>query len=286
MDPVASLGISVAYIVMGVVLLIVAKLVKDILTPYRIDEELTGKDNLALGLTMTGYFAGVIIIFLGAVAGPDLMEDPDPGQVVEAMFVDVLYALVGIVALNVGRWVVDKLILRRFSTVKEIIEDRNAGTGAVECGCYIATALVIAGAIHGEGGGPHTAVAFFVLGQVVLIAFAAFYQWITKYDVHEEIEKDNVAAGVALGFSMVAMGIVVLKGVAGDWIGWGENLLWFAVYVGIGFVLLMVLRKVTDVLFLPKSPIHHEIAVDRNLNAAWIEGVVATGIAAMVYVLL
>ena len=286
MGPITTLGIGIAYIVLGVVLLIVAKLVKDILTPYRIDEELTGKDNLALGLTMTGYFAGVIIIFIGAVAGPDLLEDATPGEVVEAMFVDVLYALAGIVALNVGRWVVDKLILRQFSTIKEIIQDRNAGTGAVECGCYIATALVIAGAIHGEGGGPDTAAAFFVLGQVVLILFALFYQWITKYDIHAEIERDNVAAGVALGFSMVAMGIIVLKGVAGDWIDWTENLLWFAIYVGIGFVLLMVLRKVTDVLFLPKSPIHHEIAVDRNLNAAWIEGVVATGIAAMVYVLL
>ena len=286
MEIARSLGMGIAYVVLGVVVLIVSKIVKDLLTPYKIDEELTGKDNPALGLAMTGYFAGVMIVFIGAVAGPDLDAELTVGETVAAVCIDVLYALGGIVALNVGRWVVDKLVLTRFSTAKEIVEDRNAGTGAVECGAYIATALVVAGAIHGEGGGPLSAVVFFVLGQIVLILFTLFYQWITKYDIHAEIERDNVAAGVALGFSMVAMGIVVLKGVAGDFASWAENLTWFGVYVVLGFVLLLVLRKVTDVLFLPKSPIHHEIAVDRNLNAAWIEGVVATGIAAMVYVLL
>lgn len=281
-----SMATGVAYVVLGVVLLIVAKIIKDLLTPFKIDEHLTGKDNPALGLTMVGYFAGVMIVFIGSVIGPDLDDTLSLGELVAVIGVDVLYALGGIIALNVGRWVVDKLVLTQFSTVKEIIEDRNVGTGAVEFGCYIATALVIAGAIQGQGGGPLSAVVFFILGQLVLVVFARLYQGFTRYDIHAQIEQDNVAAGVALGLSMIAIGVIVLKGASGDFLSWGENLTWFGIDALLGFVVLLGLRKVTDALFLPGTTISHEIAVDRNLNAAWVEGAVAIGIAAMIFVLL
>ena len=295
METIQSFGIGLAYVVLGVVVLIIAKIVKDFLTPYKIDEELTTKNNLAVGLAMTGYFAGVLIVFLGAVMGPNL-EYESLGELTIALGIDFLFALGGIVALNIGRWVIDKFVLTQFSTTKEIIQDRNAGTGAVECGGFIATALIVAGAIYGEGGESWwfallSVVVFFVFGQGVLVLFAMFYQWITRYDIHAEIERDNVAAGVALGSSMIAIGIIVLKGTAIDFdtdsgFEWVISFLWFAVYAAMGFVLLMILRKVTDALFLPGTTIQHEIATNRNLNAAWIEGVVAIGIATMVFVLL
>ena len=295
METIQSFGIGVAYVVLGVVVLIIAKIVKDFLTPYKIDEELTTKNNLAVGLAMTGYFAGVLIVFLGAVMGPDL-EYESLGELIIALGIDFLFALGGIVALNIGRGVIDKFVLTQFSTTKEIIQDRNAGTGAVECGGFIATALIVAGAIYGEGGESWwfallSVVVFFVFGQVVLVLFARFYQWITRYDIHAEIERDNVAAGVAMGSSMIAIGIIVLKGTAFDFdtdsgSEWLDSFLWFAIYAVLGFVLLMILRKVTDALFLPGTTIQHEIATDRNLNAAWLEGVVAIGIATMVFVLL
>ena len=97
------------------------------------------------------------------------------------------------------------------------------------------------------------------------------------------IEQDNVAAGAALGFSMVAMGIIVLKAVAGDMESWGEQMMWFFIQVAVGFGLLMILRKITDTLFLPGTTIQEEIAADKNLNAAWVEGIVATGIATIIF---
>lgn len=273
---------SLSYVVLGLVVLIVAKIVKDFLTPYNISEELTAKDNPALGLTLTGYFAGTIIIFLGAVVGLD-PEEPLPfGDMAMELAIDFLYALGGIVALNLGRWIVDKMVLTQFSTVKEIIQDRNVGTAAVEAGAFVATALIVAGTINGEGGGPLTALAFFALGQVVLVLFCKFYQWITHYDIHEEIEKDNVAAGVALGCSMIAVGIVLLGATRGDFIGWTENLTRFGYFSVFGFALLLVLRKVTDHLLLPGTTIAHEIAKDRNVNAAWMEGIVSMGMATII----
>ena len=60
----------------------------------------------------------------------------------------------------------DKIILHNFKNVKELVDDKNVGAGAVQAGSYIASGLIIAGSIHGEGGGLLTAIAFFVLGQV------------------------------------------------------------------------------------------------------------------------
>ena len=134
------------------------------------------------------------------------------------------YALGGILFLNSGRKLLDRLVLRQFSIYKELVEDRNVGTGAVLCGGYIATALILAGGIYGEippesafagaWTGPITALIYFIVGQVTLVLFSIFYQLITKYDIHAEIEKDNVAAGVAFGGNMIALGILLLKATA------------------------------------------------------------------------
>ena len=51
-------------------------------------------------------------------------------------------------------------------------------------------------------------------------------------------------------------------------------------------MLLAILRKVTDRLLLPGSTIAHEIATDRNINAAWIEGIVSMGIASIIFFML
>jgi uncharacterized membrane protein YjfL (UPF0719 family) len=283
-----NIEISLAYVVLALILLIIAKATKSLLTSYNLNHELTTADNPALGLSLTGYFCGVVIVFLGAAVGPAVFIDPlaetshDLVPLLKEFGLVFAWALGGIVLLNVGRWIVDKLVLVRFSTVKEIIEDRNAGTGAVEFGNYVATALIVAGAINGTGGGPLTALVFFALGQAALILFTLFYQWLTAYDIHDEIERDNVAAGVALGGSMIAIGVVLLKATSGDFVSWSSNLLDFAFFAVVGFVLLMVLQKVTDYLFIPDSSLSDEIARDRNVSAAWIESIVAIGMAAVI----
>jgi uncharacterized membrane protein YjfL (UPF0719 family) len=288
METFQLMGIGVAYVVMGVIVLLLAKLAVDFTTPYDLQTELTVNDNHAVGLVLVGYFAGVVIIYLGAVIGPDPDGLLSSSEIAVMMGADFAYAVAGIVFLGIGRCVVDKFVLRKFSTMKEIIEDRNVGTGAVECGCLIATALIVAGAIHGDSGaawwaGPVSAIVFFLLGQIVLVTLGLFYQKITKYDIHAEIEQDNVAAGVALGFSMLAMGIIVLRAVHGDIEYWGETLIWFLVDVVMGLCLLSIVHKITDILFLPGTTIQHEIATDKNLNAAWIEGIVATGVATIIF---
>ena len=84
--------------------------------------------------------------------------------------------------------------------------------------------------------------AFFGMGLAVLIIFALFYDLTTPFSIHDEIEKDNTAVGIALGGNLIAIGIVTLKAVFGDFPGWGAGITEFLIFAVLGFALLYVLR--------------------------------------------
>ena len=281
----AELYYGMLYIVLGIAVLALSKFAVNLMTPYKINKELIHSDNQALGVTLAGYYAGVVIIFLGSVIGESATESVSIGSLFLEVVTDMGYAIFGILCLNLCRKIVDLAILYKFSTVKEIITDRNVGTGAVEAGAMIATALMIAGAIQGTGSFL-SALVFFLLGMGLLILFSHFHALLTPYDDHDEIEKDNVAAGAYLGFTLVALGIIVLKATAGDFVSWGYNLSWFAGYAVLGFLGLAVLQKMILVIFLPGANIEEEISRDRNMNIAWIGGTMSIGIAALIFFML
>lgn len=278
---------GLVFVGMGVIILALAKVVQDLVTPYHINEQLSHKDNVALALSISGYYFGVIIVFLGALYQPSGIVIADGLGFTSDYWKDVLevflYSLGGIVVLNVSRIIVDKLVLYKFSTEKEIIEDHNAGTGAVEFGVYIAVGLVIAGAISGEGGGLETSFAFLGLGLVTLVLYTLFYELTTSMNIHEEIERDNVAVGVALGGNLIAIGIVTFKAVFGNFIGWNEGLAAFFTFAVIGFVLLTVVRVLVDLVLFPSVKVAQELAVDRNLGVAFIEGSVVISVSLILF---
>jgi len=274
-DTLETIPRGLVYVALGLAILTLAKFARDIVTPYRIDEEVTKKKNLAVSLRLSGYLMGVVLVFLGAVYRPFLVStqegfgfNRDFGEDVLEVF---LYSLVGIVALNIVRIIVNRLVLYKFDIEKQIVEGRNVGAGAVEFGTYIATGLLIGGAASGEGGGADVALAFFGMGLAVLIVFAFFYQLTTPFDIHSEIEGDNTAVGIALGSNLIAMGLVIFKAVFGNFNGWNEALASFFVFVVIGFVLLFVLRLLIDLLLLPTAKISNELAAERNVGVAFVE---------------
>lgn len=300
MNIVMLLPAGLIFVILAIVMLAIAGIIRDLLTPYSIHEQLTGRDNTALGLSLTGYYLGIMIIYMGA------LYDPKPHMEIYAVdrlmstpfLMDLLsvfgYSLGGILFLNLAHLMVDKLVLNRFSTKKEILEDRNVGTGAVEFGNYVASGLIIAGAISGKIDselpiaqnwwfGIVTAVVFFFLGQIVFIIFGKFYQLITRYDIHAEIEGDNVSAGVAFGGNLIAIGIILFKGVSGNFYSWGENIGIFCLWAVLGFIILYVLRLMVDLFLLPRATLTHEISVDKNVNAAFLEGAVLIGIASIIF---
>ena len=259
----------------GVVVLVIARLGQDLATPFHIGDQLSRKDNVALALSIAGYYFGVTIVLLGGMYQPFLIIADGSLGFTEQYWRDVAlvfgYSVGGIIAMNIARIIVDKLVLHGFSTDKEIIEDQNVGTGAVEFAVYVAVGLIIAGAVSGEGGGPLIALAFAVIGLATLIVYALIYEWTTPFDIHDEIEKDNVAVGVALAGNLIAIGIVVFKAAFGEFTGWGESLAGYATYAVVGFVLLYAVRFLVDKALFPNVKLSDELTVDRNLGVAFIE---------------
>ena len=193
------------------------------------------------------------------------------------------YSLVGIVLLNISRVINDKLILYKFHNKSELVNDQNEGTGAVVAGSFIASGLVVAGAIHGEGGGLETAIVFFILGQLALIVFSKIYNFITPYDIHDEIEKDNVSAGVAFGGTLIALGIILMNGSSGDFISWGSNLGRFALVSCGAFIILPIFRYFMDKCLIPHYDLNHEIHNDRNVSAGILEFTMVVCFASIVF---
>lgn len=269
---------GVSYVALATLILFAAKYINDFLTPYLIDVELGTRDNVALAVSFCGYLFGVLVVFLSAMVGPVT-------TLVEDLVRTGAWALGGILLLNLSRLINDRGILYKFSNVKEIIEDRNAGTGAVQAGSYVASACVVAGALHGEGGGILTLLAFFAAGQVLLVLFSLLYNLITPYDIHAEIERDNVAAGVAFGGGLIAIGIVLMHASAGDFISWQVNFTQFGLEALIILVLFPLVRWFFDKAIIAKLDLNKEISEDRNLGAALLEATVMISFAILLVVI-
>ncbi len=268
-----------AFLVLFAVLFVLGKWLNDLITSYAVDRELTERDNPALAISTAGYYLGIIIIFLGAMIGPSttLLWD---------LLVVGGYGLGGIGLLLLSRVINDRLILRGFSTQRELIEDQNPGTGAVLFGSYVASALIVAGSIQGQGGGPLTALVFYALGQVALIAFTWLYDWLAPYSLLDQIEKDNVAAGIGFGGALIAIGIIIMRAVSGDFVSWAEDLQYLGWNVLLVFVYLAGVRFFFDRVIIPQSDLNVEITRDRNVGAGLLEGAVSIGFAAVLFFLL
>jgi uncharacterized membrane protein YjfL (UPF0719 family) len=272
---------SIFYLVAILAVFYVGKKVNDLLTPYDLNAELTEKDNKAIALSFGGYLFALAIILWSVLASDSIVEESD--SVWKDLGTDILDTLiwgaVGIVFLQIARFMNDKILLHKFSNVKELVEDQNVGTGAVQCGAYIGSALMVSAALSGDDGYSFAGELFlttvyFFAGQIAFIVFGFVYQLATQFDLHAEIEKDNAAAGVSFGMTLVAVGII-LSSYLIDFDSLPGLGLWFIVttFLLIGF------RFIVDKVILPGSRLDDEISVDQNWGAAVIEGGCAVGLA-------
>lgn len=258
---------ALVYLVVFYLMFFIGKRVNDLLhRGYDLTYELVHRDNPAIALAVAGYYLGLVLAIGGAVAGPShgLVND----------LIDLgIYGLLAIVLLNLSWLVCEKFLLHRFSTEDELIRDQNCGTGAVVFGVNVASGVIVFGAVTGQGGNIWTAAVFWAVGQLILLAAAWVYNRILPYDIHEVIEKDNVAAGVGFGGALIAIGIVIGLSSARDFTHWAEDLPAFVLGAAVGLVMLPAVRFLTDKILLPTVNLSDEIAVQEkpNVGAAFIE---------------
>lgn len=222
---------------------------------YCIEEE----SNLALGLSRAGLYLGLAIGMFGVIAGPT------------AGFVNDLYAILAYGALVslffVGARVFNDRVLLGYIPTTGKAGRTNLAIGFVELGSYLATGVIAMSSMMGTGGGFASAVGFFLFGQLLLLVVMSLYEFITPWNLRQEIASGNPAAGLLLGGVMAAMAVALHGAIATDFVSWQTNLSILAVEGTIAVALMLLLSKVVDWLFLPGTDLQTEVVRDRNYAA-------------------
>ncbi|MCU0229124.1 MAG: DUF350 domain-containing protein, partial [Bryobacterales bacterium] len=234
-------------------------------TRYCIDDELTTRDNPAFGVAFGGYMLGVAIALSGALF-------PWEGVTLGTELLTLaLFGGLAAVLMRVSLWINDRAILHKFCIEKELVEDHNYGTGFVVAGSSIATGFLLRGVMAGFSDsvatGLRDTVVYFVVGQAVLIAGGWVYAKTASYDVHDEIERDNQAAGISFGGYLAALGYIVSTALTGATSDWVDEVITALVIALVGMVLLVTARVIADWFLLPRSALAKEVAEDRNTAA-------------------
>lgn len=268
---------TIIYILSSFVLFLVGKYVYQLFHPrVKVAYELVENDNLSFSMAYVGYYIGLLLAIGSAILGES------DGLVNDLINIG-LYGMLAIVLLNISLIINDKLILSRFDLKKEILEERNLGTGIIEGANAIATGLIVLGAIHGEGhgaGGPIiTAILYWLLGQGILFVTTLVYNLITPYDIHEHIEKGNVAVGVGYAGAIIAIANLIRFALMHDFESWATTLQNVGVDVSIGLLFLPIARLLTDKILLPGQKLTDEIINQEhpNVGAAVVEAFAYVG---------
>lgn len=268
---VVSVAESFSYIFGAFLMFYIGKLIYGLVhRKINVKSELVDKDNFAFATAHTGYLAGLLLAIGSALVGPSngIVND----------FIDLLvYGGLAIILLNISILICDKAILYKFSVYKEIIDDRNAGTGVIEGAMALASGLIIFGAVSGDGlglwHGVLTATVFWMVGQLILILTALVYNWFLSYNVLEHIEKDNVAVGVSFAGLIVAIANLIRHAISGDFVTWGDYFAKIGIELAFALVLLPIVRLLADVVLLPGRKITDELVHQEkpNVGVALIE---------------
>ncbi|MCK5846435.1 MAG: DUF350 domain-containing protein [Bacteroidales bacterium] len=259
------------YLAVTFVMFVIGKYIYQLFHPkINVKSELVIEDNFAFAIAHTGYLIGLLIAIGSAIVGPS------HGIIIDIIDI-VVYGSLAIILLNLSTIINDKLILNKFDVRKEIIEDRNEGTGAIEAASAIGAGLIIYGSVSGETDyllfGIMTSLVFWVIGQFIMILTAKVYNLITSYDVHEHIEKDNVAVGIGFAGAFIAISNLIRFSLMGDFIDWETSFIKIGLYVSLGFVFLLVTRFIADKVLLPGQNLKDELINQEkpNIGAGLIE---------------
>ncbi|MEL7004104.1 MAG: DUF350 domain-containing protein, partial [Bacteroidota bacterium] len=139
---------TLVYLAASFILFLIGKFVYQLFHPkIKVAHELVENDNFSFSIAYVGYYIGLLLAIGSAIMGESELPWIDLNELLDIG----IYGLMSIVLLNLSIIINDKVIFRKFSMKKEILEQRNVGTGIVEGANAIATGLIILGAIHGEG---------------------------------------------------------------------------------------------------------------------------------------
>jgi uncharacterized membrane protein YjfL (UPF0719 family) len=135
-----KMGEAGLYFVLGLVILLIARVVWNWITRYNVNDEIGVQDNVSAGIAEFGFLVAMAIIIAAAVSG-------ERGQltIYIDMVISLLYSLFGLIALALGKVILE--IFTPFQLDAEINRDKNQAAGWLQAGFFIAIAIIISGVL-------------------------------------------------------------------------------------------------------------------------------------------
>lgn len=252
-------------------ILFVAKLARDRVLKrngYSVNERVVKQASLGTATSQVGYLIGILLGFLGAISFA--AQAPSFASMVGHL---ALFGLLAVVLQLVADILSDRLIFRGIPRTADPSEDDNLSLALGKAGVSIATGLVLRGAMVDPTAGVPACVAWFFVGQALMVLAVLLYFRLTPYDDLAEIRRKNVAASFPIVGILLGVGLVVEAAIASK--GNGELLptvMHVGKFLGVSLVLVYVFRLVASRVFLPKLKLSTAIAERRNVAAGLQEG--------------
>lgn len=260
MNPILT---SIIYLAISCIMLYLSKFMFDKFALFKPEKELCECNHTAI-IAFCGYMLGIVLILVGAFVGPSASSFKMD------LLMYIAYASVGIILMTISGFTTRKIMLNRFDNAKELLQDKNIGTAAVYFGFYIASGLIISACVNGEFGGVLSSVFYYVLSICFMFIFLRIYDFLTPYSVHEELENDNHAVGVALAGNIIAIGIILMKATLGDVEGWKNSLLTYFVDLSAIILMLPIVRFILGNFLIKAINLNKEIKKN-NIAAGLVE---------------
>jgi uncharacterized membrane protein YjfL (UPF0719 family) len=253
-------------------ILFLAKLARDQLLKRRgfsVNELVVKQSSLGAAIGQAGYLIGILLGFLGALSFA--AQAPTALSMVTHL---ALFGLMAVLLQLTADRLSDRLIFRGMAALPGATEESNVSLALGKAAVSVATGLVLRGSMVDPTAGVLAAVAWFVVGQALMVLAVLFYCRLTPYDDLAEIKRNNVAASFPIVGILLALGLVVEAAIATKGVG---DMLPTALHVGkfLGFslVLVYVFRILTNYVLLPKIKLANAIVEQRSIAAGLQEGV-------------
>jgi uncharacterized membrane protein YjfL (UPF0719 family) len=253
----------------GAVLLLLVALVTLLWAGGRLEgydpvNEMLLRDNPALGVRYALFVSAVVFALLGIF---------DRAQGDSGVISLTQHATLAAALIYLSRYMNDWFILYHFSNNREVVQEKNLAVAIVEGATYLASAYIVGRAFYDWETGFAAAIAWFIIGQLLLILLAFLYRAVAR-GVFAALDDHNTAVAISLGGFLLAGGIVCGAVISGPSRGWQQDLQAVGSYM-IGWLALMVAAHlISDLLVLRSSRVRDEVMEQRNLAVALLKAVV------------
>ena len=228
-------------IVVVVAFLIVLWAAIDRLTAFDDEKELFERRNLAYVVVRVSILLAQAIALLPLIGtvGDTVWDDVGPLLAWGAGVTVVLLAL---------NWVFDATIHHHGGL--DSLATGSVADAVAKGGFYLASGLIFNAALSGTASSTGQAIAativFSALGFVGLLLGYALLGLIGPFRRRKQLGENNLAASVISAGLVIGLGFVLRLAIAGDFTGWAAGLVGFAVTFVLGYVLLVLLIFVVD----------------------------------------